>query len=379
MAMYDGYNGQVELTDDELVITRSGAIAKMAVGKVAPRRIPLQALTGVRLKKATRLTSGHIQFLMQYEDAAALPVGKAGMDPNTVLFAWARRDTFAELARLIEARIAHNTAEGLDASAVDVAPADSDRIQYKAWRESEKAKMAEDTARTVAEMALIHEEYVKAKAGLKTELAEFKAIFTEFKADAVKEWTELRESWKELKHGPQRVPADPHLAKSRGQHIASYAGVTLYERVIVTPDGESDVAGARAYVESAGTLIQRERATLTRFIALGPLAGIAFKKKSEIDSRELYLIVDAATVASAVTCRADAGVAARKFAAAITSAGKIAAVQELAETAEAEIAAAPGTASENLADVIRSLAQLRDDGILSEQEFQVQKTKLLRM
>lgn len=372
MAMYDGYNGQVELTDDELVITRSGAMAKMTVGKVAPRRIPLQALTGVRLKKATRLTSGHIQFLMQYQDAAALPLGKAGMDPNTVLFAWARRNTFAELAGLIEARIAHNTAEGLDASAVDVAPADSDRIQYKAWRGSETARMAEDTARMV-------EDWAKSKAELKTGLAELKAMFAEFKTETVQEWTELRQSWKESKYGPQRVPADPHLAGIRGEHIASYAGVTLYERVIVTPDGESDVAGARAYVESAGTLIQRERSTLTRYIALGPLAGIAFKKKCEIDSRELYLIVDAATVASAVTCRADAGLAPRRFAAAITSAGKIAAVQELAETAEAEIAAAPGTASENLGDVIRSLAQLRDDGILSEHEFQVQKTKLLRI
>jgi urease alpha subunit len=40
-------------------------------------------------------------------------------------------------------------------------------------------------------------------------------------------------------------------------------------------------------------------------------------------------------------------------------------------------AAAPATSEPDAADQIRSLAQLRDDGLLSEEEFQAEKAQLL--
>lgn len=54
-----GYNGTIVAEGDHLIITHSGLVAKCG-GLVVdqPRRIPLQAVSGVDLKAASRMTNG---------------------------------------------------------------------------------------------------------------------------------------------------------------------------------------------------------------------------------------------------------------------------------------------------------------------------------
>jgi hypothetical protein len=107
------------------------------------------------------------------------------------------------------------------------------------------------------------------------------------------------------------------------RHLGSYGGVALYEHAVVTPQGTINLEQepASATVDTAGALVQTRRSTLTRMatggILLGPvgiLAGGMMKKKGAADTRELYLVVESASVASMVQCRPDDGSRVRQFA-----------------------------------------------------------------
>ena len=89
---YEGYNGQIELSEDELVITREGLGARTIFGKNTPeRRIPLLALSGVRLREATRLKNGWVQLLFGGETAAELSGSTAASNANTITFTHKKR------------------------------------------------------------------------------------------------------------------------------------------------------------------------------------------------------------------------------------------------------------------------------------------------
>ena len=117
------------------------------------------------------------------------------------------------------------------------------------------------------------------------------------------------------------------LQDARGKKLASFQKHTLFEHVIVTPNGESNLVGVRAEVDTAGNLTTKSRSTLTRMAAgglvLGPLGSIlslGLKKTKEIDKRELYLLIDAPSAPSVVRCPPDDGLKARQFATAVNSA-----------------------------------------------------------
>lgn len=111
------------------------------------------------------------------------------------------------------------------------------------------------------------------------------------------------------------------LKDSRGKKLAAFQKHTLYEHAIVTPNGESNLDGVSAEVDTAGNLTTKSRSTLTRMAAggllLGPLGAIlsmGLKKTKEVDKRELYLLVDAPSAPSVVQCPPDQGLRAREFA-----------------------------------------------------------------
>jgi hypothetical protein len=117
------------------------------------------------------------------------------------------------------------------------------------------------------------------------------------------------------------------LQDARGKKLASFQKHTLFEHVIVTPNGDSALVGVRAEVDTAGNLTTKSRSTLTRMAAgglvLGPLGSIlslGLKKTKEIDKRELYLLIDAPSASSVVQCPPDDGLKARQFATAVNAA-----------------------------------------------------------
>lgn len=63
---------------ETLTITRSGMVARAAFEKdVEPLVIPLQAIHGVRLKSASRLSKGWLQLLVGGVEAPELALGTA--------------------------------------------------------------------------------------------------------------------------------------------------------------------------------------------------------------------------------------------------------------------------------------------------------------
>jgi hypothetical protein len=117
------------------------------------------------------------------------------------------------------------------------------------------------------------------------------------------------------------------LRSSTGARLASYRGITLFERWIKTPQGEGSLIGGQATADTAGNLALSKRPTLTRMAAggllLGPvgvLGSLAFQKKQMADKRELYLMVETGDFAAVVQCPADDGMKARQFAARINTA-----------------------------------------------------------
>jgi hypothetical protein len=366
MSSYSGHNGQVELRDDELVITRAGALARASVGNAPPRRIPIAAMAGVRVKDATRLTNGHVQFLIGDEGAPSVAATTAASVPNTVLFTRRQQDQFRELVERVEARITANRESGIDPASVDVQPAQGRQVRLAESKAGRESRSTETSTTPSAEPW----EPPSAER-TRPDRSEAKAEKKGARADAKAQKQEARAGAK-----AEREAKEAALAAERGKRLASFRGVTLFERVIVTPDGESPLAGTQATVDAAGQLMQTQRATLTRFALTGGLGAIAFKKKKNIDTRELYLLIDAPAVASAITCPPTEGAGARRFAAQVNSAAKVTATPEPAE-GEAPAQEAPTSAGADVADQLRKFAQLHDEGILSDEEFQAQKAKLL--
>jgi hypothetical protein len=119
MTRYEGYNGQLAVEGDMLVLTRDGVIARAAYGKAAPRRIPLAAISGVRSRPATRLRNGWLQILVGGIDGGepATPSDH----PDVILFTWAKREQFAELELVLTERAEANNTSGDPAAAAESA------------------------------------------------------------------------------------------------------------------------------------------------------------------------------------------------------------------------------------------------------------------
>jgi hypothetical protein len=71
----------------------------------------------------------------------------------------------------------------------------------------------------------------------------------------------------------QAQAALAQLMDPDGKKLGSYAGITLYERAIRTPNGRGSLIGASATVDTAGNFAVSKRPTLTRMAAGGLLLG----------------------------------------------------------------------------------------------------------
>jgi len=144
----------------------------------------------------------------------------------------------------------------------------------------------------------------------------------------------------------------------------TFAGVTITDGVIASQFGGGPVAGARATVDTAGQLTRR--ITATRLALVGPLA-LGLQKN--IDGRELYLLIEGQGWGISVPVPATRGAEARAFAVRINAASTAATSPPTATTQR------PG---DDAVDQIRRLGELRDAGLLTDEEFEAKKTELLQ-
>ena len=202
----------------------------------------------------------------------------------------------------------------------------------------------------------------------------------------------------EAEHRPRPEP----LPTRASQYIGQCGDLTIYSDHISTPSGDVIIdEHVRAHVETAGTVAVTQRPTMTR-MALGAalpgtalIPGFAFQKKKVHDYRELYFIVEHPDWARVVSLSAAYGDAARQIAAHLNRAARRVALdkqQYVAKQAEQlaryeqwrrEKAGEPAPADPGPAaatspvDQLRKLAELRDAGVVTPEEFEQQKTKLL--
>lgn len=80
---YEGYNGVVEIVSDQLILSRPGRVAWVGHGKdVPPRTIPLQAVSGVDIRPATRMVNGYLRILLGGQTVPEPGSRHLGSDPD---------------------------------------------------------------------------------------------------------------------------------------------------------------------------------------------------------------------------------------------------------------------------------------------------------
>ncbi|WP_319462517.1 SHOCT domain-containing protein [Micromonospora sp. RTP1Z1] len=127
---YKGYNGTIVTEDDHLILTHSGFAARSG-GLVVdrPRRIPLEAVSGVVLKEANLMVNGWLTLGLGGVAPPRLSAGTAGSNPNTVIFRQKSRDQFKALHDWLVTVVEHNRAAGTDPSAVELDAAGETRLE----------------------------------------------------------------------------------------------------------------------------------------------------------------------------------------------------------------------------------------------------------
>ena len=101
-----GANGQIELTDTVLRISRKGALAFFTQGMKGDKEILIGQISSVQFKNATVWTRGYIQVAFLGGQEAKGGLRQAVSDENTVLFNEADQKDFEKLRDEIMARIA---------------------------------------------------------------------------------------------------------------------------------------------------------------------------------------------------------------------------------------------------------------------------------
>jgi hypothetical protein len=148
---------------------------------------------------------------------------------------------------------------------------------------------------------------------------------------------------------------------------STFGSIALANDRIVSKQGSGTVAGATATVGTKGDI--ERRITATRLLLTGPFA-LAFRKKR--DHRELHLLIEGRGFAIIEPVRKSAERQARRFAANVNAAAK------QAEVAERPAAVEPAsTQAPSVLDRLEQLGRLRHDGVLTDDEFDAQKRRIL--
>ena len=110
-----GNNGQLELLEDRIRITRKGFMAFFWHGMKGDKEILLSAITAVQWKAVTgksaflQLAPGYIQFSFIGGQESKGGLGNAQSDENTVMFDKAQEPAFQAIHDEIQKRIKLNT------------------------------------------------------------------------------------------------------------------------------------------------------------------------------------------------------------------------------------------------------------------------------
>ncbi len=179
-----------------------------------------------------------------------------------------------------------------------------------------------------------------------------------------------------------RAELKSYVKEHRKERIAEFSDVHLFpDRIIrlpglasmgsltnLTAEAESfPVAGVKAEVDQVGAV--SARSTLTRTLVPG-----AHGWQKKVDDREWWLTITGAEFQWVLKVEPMLKTLARQFAAKVTGTGNAAAAQSAAGMPN--LAESP-TMQSSAMDELRKLSELRDAGVVSQQEFDEAKARLL--
>lgn len=101
-----GYNGQIEVYENKVVIRRKGFMAFASHGMKGDKEIYINQISSVQLKKASYLAVGYIQFAFSGGKEAKGGLRQATKDENTVTFNPPSNKAFAEIKTVIDELVA---------------------------------------------------------------------------------------------------------------------------------------------------------------------------------------------------------------------------------------------------------------------------------
>lgn len=103
---FKGHNGQVEIFEDRIVISRKGALSFLTQGFKGDKAIPFSSITAVQFKDAGAFANGYIQFTVKGGMESRGGILAASSDENSVMFRQGRQaEEFAKLRTIIETKI----------------------------------------------------------------------------------------------------------------------------------------------------------------------------------------------------------------------------------------------------------------------------------
>ncbi|WP_167837763.1 PH domain-containing protein [Nocardia altamirensis] len=140
---YEGSTGQITVENDAIVISRDGFNARVGFGKVAPRRVPLGAVSGVFFQEPSALKAGHLQLGLGGNPA--VDHGRdAASDPDAIVFGPKQTAQFRQLYEWLLSVVQQNQAMGIDSSTIDY-ESGTNRVDRQREREAASKQRAAQT------------------------------------------------------------------------------------------------------------------------------------------------------------------------------------------------------------------------------------------
>jgi hypothetical protein len=160
---------------------------------------------------------------------------------------------------------------------------------------------------------------------------------------------------------------DVHLFPDRIVRVPGFASMNSLTNLTAEPES-FPISGVQATVENSGGI--SGRSTLARTMVPG-----AHGWQKKIDTRETWLMITGPNFQWAVKVEPMLSQAARQFAAKVTGAGNAGAAR--VAPSPQPVVPAPRPTAPSALDELRKLAEMRDAGIVTPQEFEATKARLL--
>jgi hypothetical protein len=395
---YQAQGAEVTIDGDVLVLTRK------RIGKDDVRRIPLAAVTDVRLKPGSTFTADLVQLVLNDEPPAEMTL----LEPNTLAFPRTpkHKASLAALQARLLAAVEHNRAAG------------GGPVAYDAPRQTLSQRLEDRTQRTKQNQAALQDGVQAAQAKLRDDWQAGQAAMREVR-QAEQDTKQAKQAARQAEHEAKRAERDAKRAEREARQAEAERVRAEADRLAAEADERARIEGIRAKLADAGItrddVVEAAVAYGSVPLALGPIVRLLgpdehmtrltwaiFEEDGNTvaltDSR--LIIADTGLFTDRVnefplTFIATVGVSHEFLSNELTvllqagQAVRLRQVEDIEGFADAlrgairqantpaPVAPPPAAPQPDIMDQIAKLADLRAAGVLTDEEFRTKKTELL--